>query len=1049
MLFVHRSNATEALVATLRSVVEVPRHALWEPESIVVQGRGMERWLSLALADALGVCANFAFPFPRHFVDETMRKILRESESLESDPYQVDALQWTVFSLLDEVREPSVVAYLRNDSSGSRRVQLSRQLADAFDRYLTYRSDWILKWGSGEDTHWQAGLWRRVEGMLGPGHHAEYLRRSRNELERADAELLPERVSVFGVGSMPPVHLEFLAALGKRCDVHLFVLAPSPHFAGERRRQLDLFGSDGPALLSTLGEQARTQQLLLEELDSTTGVEAFVEPTGGTVLQVLQADLAAHRVRTEKERVAVEPDDLSVRIHRCHGVTREVEVIHDQLLDAFDRDPSLAPHDVVVMVPKIEDYAAAIEAIFGSRGEIPYRISDRSKSRTTDVLRALSSWLDAASGRLELGAVLDLLAHEVIRKRFAIDERDVEELSHAVQKAGVRWGGDASHRASFDQPSDRNGTWELALQRLWMGWSVGADCSATTVAGIAPVGAPGSEELEAIAGLTELVSMLRQSADRARGKRSVSAWAELLAELVDALFADEQSAGLVSLREQLTQIARDAEGCAEPVELAALRGELQGRLDRTGGDSGFLAGGVTFCELVPMRTIPFRVVALLGMNDGAFPRRDSRVSFDLRHVHPRLGDRSTRDDDRNLFLEAVLSARERLIITYVGRSIKDDSVLPASPVVLELLAAIEASCAGAGSTRDVIEVPHPLQAFSSSYFDRAGDARLFTYRSELAPTAPTAEPDAPRAFLARPLEREVQTSVALGDLERFFRNPVRHFLEEQLALRFSRDLDILPIREVLDPDPTLDTWSLIDAAVGSIVAGVSTEDIYTVLQQSGRFPLGSLGRIDMERIEATAMPLVDAYRGWRGEEASRRETVHLKLGGRELHGTLDEICGERLVLTTASRAGGLSELRAWIRHVLAQTAGLGHETVLVQRGLKGDGVLTVRFAAVRDARSILETLLSIYDLGQRLPLPLFRSASRVFAAAQKEGWRVAERALTTDRRPDLSDLSVSIVYPDLTAVRAGAVGEPIAGADFESLARSVYEPMLANREVIS
>ena len=95
---------------------------------------------------------------------------------------------------------------------------------------------------------------------------------------------------------------------------------------------------------------------------------------------------------------------------------------------------------------------------------------------------------------------------------------------------------------------------------------------------------------------------------------------------------------------------------------------LTEKLNETRGAKGFISGRVTFCAMLPMRSIPFKVICIIGLNENTFPRQKSSLEFDLMAKHPVKGDRNNRDSDRYLFLETLISAKERLILSYVGQS---------------------------------------------------------------------------------------------------------------------------------------------------------------------------------------------------------------------------------------------------------------------------------------------------------------------------------------------------------------------------------------------
>ncbi|HZW74408.1 MAG TPA: exodeoxyribonuclease V subunit gamma, partial [Caldimonas sp.] len=552
-------------------------------------------------------------------------------------------------------------------------------------------------------------------------------------------------------------------------------------------------------------------------------------------------------------------DDESIAVHACHGPTRELEVLHDQLLALFDRAPTLDPQDVVVMTPSIDAYAPAIDAVFGcARPSIPFRIADRSARRQHEVSDAFLRALELLRGRLPAPAVLDLVALEPVRTRFDIAAEELERLRSWVADAGVRWGADGEHRAEVGQPSCTDNTWRFGLDRLLLGYALPGD-SEEPFGGVLSYDDVEGSDAALLGRFAELCATLARFRAALRAPRHPTAWREVLGGLREALLATTpanafQHQGIGAALDTLAQCAA-AGGFTGAIDLDAMRALLEAELERDVSPRGFLTGAVTFCELVPMRTIPFRVVCLIGLNDDGFPRARRAPGFDRMAAHPQLGDRTARDDDRYLFLEALLAAREHLVITYVGQSISDNSERPPSVVVTELLDALDQSFvdpAGVPVRQRVVR-RHPLQPFSPSYFRAApaGDAArtLFSYdatnwaaaRALLGPHA-----EAP-GFLAAPLPAEPIDTVALDDLVRFFENPSRWFLQRRLGIFLGREAPLLEAREPIELD-NLAIWRIGDSVLRHLLRGGEVAAAHTAQLASGLLPLGTHGRCTLERI---------------------------------------------------------------------------------------------------------------------------------------------------------------------------------------------------------
>ncbi|HEY2735451.1 MAG TPA: exodeoxyribonuclease V subunit gamma, partial [Polyangiales bacterium] len=693
---------------------------------------------------------------------------------------------------------------------------------------------------------------------------------------------LPERLHVFGVSSLPPIYLDILAALARERDVHLFLLSPTREYYGDvgvgrrtarsQRRQLSFgdsgFRSEPHGLLASLGRHGRECGELLEE--RTEYIEAsdlYEEPGTSSLLTTLQSDLLALRVRGDgpphTARAILRDDDQSLAIHACHGPMRELEVLHDQL-SALISERGVEPHEIVVMMPKIRDYAPMIEAVFSQdesqRPSIPFRIADRTLGESEPLIAALDALLDVSSSRFGANQVLDLLGLELVRARFQIAPDQVETLRDWVTESGIRWGVDAAHRGEVGQPARAENTWRFGLARLVLGYSTGA--SADRLFGETSPSTVDSSDAELLGNFLSFCETLFAFRIELREPADIATWSERIARLLAAATSTESqdAADHKLLRRALSELEAHAWRASfdERFDLATLRALLDRTLGSRLAAAGFLSGGVTFCQLMPMRSIPFKVLCLIGLNDGVFPANDGAFAFDLIQRERKLGDRSRRDDDRQLFLEALLCARESLIISYVGQSLKDGKLMPPSVLVSELIDHVAENFSLANtpaSTRAAIEarlvLRHPLSAASPRYFGGDPDRRLFSFsRAACAAASVLAQPQRQAAqFATGELPNEPPSEVSLAELERGLMRPSREFCQRRLALYLGDDLAPVEEREPFSLDP-LERWQVANELLEARLRGEAGSDALSVLRAEGRLPLGAAGALVYRALDA-------------------------------------------------------------------------------------------------------------------------------------------------------------------------------------------------------
>jgi exodeoxyribonuclease V gamma subunit len=776
---------------------------------------------------------------------------------------------------------------------------------------------------------WQAALWRRLlQDIPAQARHSGRAQVHQQFLDACQSlhsanrpAALPRRVVVFGLSSLPAQTLEVLAAISHCTQVVLCVHNPCQYYWGDivdpqqsmglfkkpYRRQTaradfpaliadtngtqmdDLFMRGNP-LLAAWGKQGRDYIRLLDEHDERSiyetlfqtaqlKIDVFDEPDEQHLLGQLQGDIFHLRSAEEARQAAVNAgcvSDPSISFHIAHSAQREVEILQDHLLQLFNQDAALRPRDVLVMVPDINQFAPAVQAVFGrldyeDKRFIPFTISDQGKRHQAPVLKALEMLLQLPSARLGVSELLDFLDIGAVQKAFGISAEDKPLLHRWIEQAGIRWGLNAAHRSSLGMSDvDNNSaleqnTWHFGLRRMLLGYAIGRGQHghASEWQDIEAFDEVGGLSAALVGKLAHLLRQLEQTWTVMRKPATVMDWTLLLSQLLSQYFVADEDEDLL-LVSRVEKMLRDwREACVEAsftdeLNIDVVREFVLEQLDVQPLTQRFLAGSVNFATLMPMRAIPFKHICLLGMNDGDYPRQMPAVDFDLMRHDYRPGDRSRRDDDRYLFLEALLSARQSLYISWTGRSIRDNSERPPSVLVAQLrdyLATTHNPALIRSLTRE-----YPLQPFSSRYFDAESD--FYTYAAEWSQTGQTtnaAQPQPQQTQPAASLSEDAgaqQTQaisvshIGLSDLEKLMRVPAEVFFEQSLGVIFLSEDVTAEDHEVFAVDG-LANWSiqqqLIKDAIAAIAAnkGSATDiDIADLLlrlmgkqQRSGNLPI--------------------------------------------------------------------------------------------------------------------------------------------------------------------------------------------------------------------
>jgi exodeoxyribonuclease V gamma subunit len=849
---------------------------------------------------------------------------------------------------------------------------------------------------------------------------------------------LPERLSVFGLTSLPTSYVEVLNALSFERDVHLFLLHPSPELwdrvsalAGSpepctRRRDDPSIAATKNPLLASWGRDSREMQLVL--LSETGGRwqddHRGVTDAAVSVLERVQADVRADRAPVgapfpgcDDARPVLAPGDRSIQVHACHGRARQVEVLRHSILHLFEDHPGLEPRDVLVMCPDIETYAPLIHAAFDwqpdenendptgtGHPDLRVRLADRAIRQVNPLFGVVSRLLDMAGGRVSATEVLDLAGCSPVSRHFGFDDDDLGTLEEWVVASGIRWGLDSAHRSPFQLGGLEANTWQAGLSRILLGVAM-AEERQRLFGGVLPLDDVGSTDIELAGTLAELVGRIEQSIDALSGQRTVSEWTGSITSSVEALAAvgpgDEwQSAQLGRLLADIVeQSSTDGRPSAVELGLGDIRAILEDRLRGRPTRANFRTGNLTVCTLVPMRSVPHKVVCLLGLDDGAFPRSPERDGDDLILADPQVGDHDARSEDRQLVLDALLAATQYLVITYTGRDERNNlSRSPAVPVG-ELLDAIDATVRtvdGRPASTSLV-VHHPLQPFDSRNFVSgalSGSVPWSFDQANLAGAISAARRDrsarAPR-FLPEPLDPIDDSLVELSELEYFVRFPVRAFLRRRLGISLSSGRD-----EVVDSLPVeldgLERWGFAERMLASLTAGGDLEACLAAERARGTLPPGSLSDPIIEGMLPDLVGLVTASSD---DLSPTSVAVNVTLpGGSTVVGTVPRLRGEVLHRVTFSRMSAGMRIVAWL-HLLALSAAMPErefEAVTFARGRGASEAPAVSVARISTlagdtegrrqvAHRQLDNIVDLYLRAMREPPPLYCRTSAAWAEA--------------------------------------------------------------------
>ena len=986
MIRVHASNRMEILAEWLAEDMRAhPADAL-TAERIVVPHPLLGEWLRLELAARLGIAGHIKIELPAEFAWSVMREAA-PNLPLESE-FEPAILRWRIFDLLGRWDGDDPVREYLADGDSRKRFELADKLAAAYDRCMVFRPG---AWNAENPSDWHIRLWSRLTEDMPDATHwidavAAYGQTCRAPESRSEAP----KAYLFGNAMLSPSYVELLRHVGTVMDVHLFLLSPCRGFWREDRPRAgagaDGYYAEGNELATAWGRLPRDMQALLaQDLAATAATETYAD-SGETNLGAVQRDILE---RAAPGTLGSAPDqaDDTIQIHVCHSATREVEVLHDRLLGIFDRHPDIQPADVLVLAPDLDAYAPAVEAVFGAAGTIPFNIG-RQRARVGTAISALLDLLALVGSRYAASQVLAPLRCASVRKSFGLEESDLGRVREWVRRAGIRWGMDATHRVEQDVVAPAHNNWRHGLRRLLLAYAIPEED--VLIDGVAPrgldrwggpSGAGDYERLGRFVHYCELACDLDAWAD---DERTPDAWAERLqTEVLDRFFVlprhfDPDSAREIdSVSRLIDDVVRECAAASPDIAVPfdVMRESLaqQARIDSRAAPR--LADGVTVASLAAGQVFPAKVVCVLGMNDGAFPRLPPAPGFDFMQRlfgdgARRLGDRDVRDEDRFAFLEALLAARRCFVVSYTGRDLLEDKPIPPSVVVTEFADYLRQRFPAVREW----EVRHPLQPFNRRYFT-SEDNNLFSYSQAFASAARAVEriPQAPERFIDKLPSAPAMPGdeISLDELVRFSASPTKYFLRNRLGLRLDADDD-----DISDDEPfglsALDSWQL-RADVFEMRRNGGTGD-HRLLAATGQLPPENLGRIqhgETARVVSDFAAALTPYTDHREEVE-----VDIAVDDFRIVGVVGQYHPEKAEMLW-SRIGNVREkdtVEAWLL-LLALTCAVEHPAAAMLLGSSANEPIRIQGPKPAQARAHLRRWLQAWTDGRREPLAFFPTVS--------------------------------------------------------------------------
>lgn len=886
----YQSNNLEKLFEKLSVNISGYKNNPFQSDIILVQSMGMRKWLSLKTASSLNIMMNVDFLFPNQFLEKIFAQI---DPSVENEPsLNQSAMTWKIYSILpilintEKSKFADLTSYLSGNSENYniKLFQLSEKISETFFQYQLYRTHPDDLQRIAKEFPWQKILLETIAQDTKFTSITEKVKSVISELITNSHfhSNLPERISIFGLYSLPEILIEFFYELSKYIEIDIYFKNPSKEYWGyiedpkkiakiEKFKNIDSSDAHfevGNQLLAIMGKLGKDCLTLLFNKDIAIQYDEFDEINAKSLLSNIQYDILNLIDReSSSNKVEISNADNSVQVISAHNKMREIEILYDNILDIFNSDNSILPQDIIIMAPNIEEYSPYIDTVFSANykgtNKIHYTIADRSPLAESKAINLFFDLLNLYNKRFTSTEIIDLIKQPLLHKKFDIGETDIDKIIKWVVDTNIRWGIDINHiQEEIPEFNTDENTWLYGLKRALLGYALPSEISNNYYNKLLTYSNIEGSDAIIFGNFYELINKLIEIKNILNEVHSLEDWAEILEKIVqDCIFEDDNT------NSELTQIFKVADNLKNiynnvfnnsNIEIRLLIHFLENEIKAQQQTAkGFLSGGITFCSMLPMRSIPFKIVCLIGMNGDDFPRKNIKIGFNHIAQFPKTGDRDSRNDDSYLFLEAILSAKEQLYISYIGQSTKDNSEIQPSILVNRLIDYIKNSYKLSNSScenseldieKHIIKI-HKLQAFNKIYFNQS-DKSFFSYSKKYLNAALNLIKNGKDDYLFIDINNsqfsDIPTellNISISDFIKFFENTSKYFLERRANLYLEEKSDIEPIDdEPFDLD-NLESYSLKDEIINNKLNGKSDSEIFSKMSSLGEIPKGNWGKV--------------------------------------------------------------------------------------------------------------------------------------------------------------------------------------------------------------
>ncbi|CAL1329023.1 exodeoxyribonuclease V subunit gamma [Candidatus Providencia siddallii] len=992
----------------------------FEEEIIIVENFEISQWLQIELTKYFGITCNIHYKLPRDFILEMIYKILPDIS--KNNHYTKNLIKWRIITILPKIinnkKLKELKFYIKNDIDGRKLHQLSEKIANLFESYMIYRPKLITQWEknkliniNNKNQSWQKKLWRELfvyrKTLEKKTQHLLTIHKIFIKFLSAPNYLknfFPKRIFIYGISSLPPIYIQILNIISKYTDIYLMFKNPCKHFlkynkyllcldiTKQQKKPININKKEKKInpLLVSWGKLGNDFLKLITNIKNSKKFFIFTDTNRLTLLENIKQDIldsknniqlgkTIEKYKTSKNKRLINLLDNTITFNSCYNIKKEIENLYEKLLEFFEKDNTLTPKDILVKVSNIEVYTPYIYAIFSkdkSENYIPFSILNKKPLKSNPIIQAFISLLNLPKVRFFKDQIFDLLDISAISKKFDINENELDILNNWINKYEIKFGLDNNNFKDLNLPIINQNTWEFGLKKILSKYSINKDFK--SLDNIFSYDKYNNTKLKLINKLFFFIETLKKWRILLKKKYSLKKWKNIYKELINDFFIinDNTEIILTLLKNQLYKIINTAttSGHTKHIKSLLIRDELLISINEKKENYNFFTGSVTFCTFTQMKSIPFKIICLLGMNDNVFPRNITQENFDLKKNKIILGDKKTDYEDKYLFLETLISTTKIFYLSYIGISINNE---PRNPSILieELLNYICQNFRIIGTEnlnvddsykilkKHLITKHNNIQFKKENFFNKTKNQNYIN--KSLKKTIITKSKNKQNSFLIK--KNKIITKINIEELLNFYNNPIKFFFQKKLNVYFSEE------KESFDSEPfyfnKLQLHNLYKKILDFSIKNKNIKSIYDKLKIEGKLPINNFDKILWKESIKNTSHLIKKIK--EHNEKPFDYYIKCKIKNININGSLKNIYKTGILRYQPNYINANNFIRLWIEHLFFNFKISEKETTILDINNN-----YYKFPSIEKKKNLnyLELLIMGYLKGQNSPLLLLNNS---------------------------------------------------------------------------